>query len=99
MLQKRYPEPNTLRADRALQEYVPSLTAQHIRSVVTSAKVIFDNHLRVVKHALGTHTQVSRMRGGKLVAKCEISIASVFIDAPAAFLNMIVVHELAHSQP
>ena len=36
------------------------------------------------------------MHGGNLVAKREIRIASVFIDAPAAFLKMIVVHELAH---
>ncbi|TAG00577.1 MAG: M48 family peptidase [Betaproteobacteria bacterium] len=59
-------------------------------------QVQFDNHLQVAKHALGTHTQVSRVHGAKLVAKREIRIASVFIDAPAAFLKMIVAHELAH---
>ena len=96
VLQKRYSEPNAVRTDRALQEYVLSLKAQHMKSAVTPGKVIFDNHLQVVKHALGTHTQVSRVHGGKLVAKREIRIASVFIDAPAAFLKMIVVHELAH---
>jgi predicted metal-dependent hydrolase len=96
MLQKRYPEPNTVRTDKALQEFTLSLKAQHMKSAVTPAKVIFDNHLQVVKHALGTHTQVSRVHGSKLVAKREIRIASVFIDAPAAFLQMIVVHELAH---
>ena len=96
VLQKRYPEPNTVRTDKALQEYTLGLKAQHMKSAVTPGKVIFDNHLQVVKHALGTHTQVSRVHGGKLVAKREIRIASVFIDAPAAFLKMIVVHELAH---
>ena len=100
VLQKRYPEPNAVRTDRALQEYVLSLKAQHMKSAVTPAKVIFDNHLQVGKHAavgtLGTHTQVSRVHGSKLVAKREIRIASVYIDAPAAFLKMIVVHELAH---
>ena len=100
VLQKRYPDPNLVRTDKALQEYVFSLKAQHMKSAVTPAKVIFDNHLQVGKHAavgtLGTHTQVSRVHGGKLVAKREIRIASVFIDAPAAFLKMIVVHELAH---
>ena len=74
-LQKRHPEPNTVRTDRALQEYVLSLKAQHMKSAVTPAKVIFDNHLQVVKHALGTHTQVSRVHGGKLVAKREIRTA------------------------
>ena len=100
VLQKRYPDPNLVRTDKALQEYVFSLKAQHMMSAVTPAKVIFDDHLQVGTHAavgtLGTHTQVSRVHGGKLVAKREIRIASVFINAPAAFLKMIVVHELAH---
>ena len=29
MLQKRYPEPNTVRTDKALQEFTLSLKAQH----------------------------------------------------------------------
>ena len=100
VLQKRYPEANTVRTDKALQAYTLALKAKHMKSAATPTKVIFDNHLQVVKHAavgtLGTHTQVSRVHGGGLVAKWEIRIASVFIDAPAAFLKMIVVHELAH---
>jgi predicted metal-dependent hydrolase len=36
------------------------------------------------------------VQGGKLKAKREIRIAAVFKDAPADFLRMIVVHELAH---
>jgi predicted metal-dependent hydrolase len=39
---------------------------------------------------------VSRVQGNKLKAKREIRVAAVFRDAPAAFLRMIVVHELAH---
>ena len=100
VLQKRYLEPNMVRTDKALQAYVLTLKSQHMKSAVTPAKVIFDNHLQVGKHAavgtLGTHTQVSRVHGGKLVSKRVIRIASVFIDAHAAFLKMIVVHELAH---
>lgn len=96
MLQKRYPEANTVRTDKALQAYALALKSQFMKSAVTPSKVVFDNHLQVVKHALGTHTQVSRVHGAKLVAKREIRIASVFIDAPAAFLKMIVAHELAH---
>ena len=49
-----------------------------------------------VRNALGTHTTVSRVQGNRLKAKREIRIASLFKDAPAAFLKMIVVHELAH---
>ena len=56
----------------------------------------YDNHLHVLRNALGTHTAVSRVQGRSLKAKREIRIASLFQDAPAAFLKMIVVHELAH---
>ena len=45
---------------------------------------------------LGTNTFVSRVQGGKLKANNEIRIATLFRDAPEAFLRMIVVHELAH---
>ena len=96
VLQKRYPEANSVRTDAALREYTLALKSDHMKSAVTPAKVVFDNRLQVIRHALGTHTQISRLQGTKLVAKREIRIASVFIDAPAAFLKMIVVHELAH---
>jgi len=36
------------------------------------------------------------VQGGKLKAKNEIRIASVFKRAPLEFLRMITVHELAH---
>ena len=52
--------------------------------------------LHLLKNVLGTHSAVSRVQGGQLKAKREIRIASVFKDAPADFLRMIVVHELAH---
>jgi len=58
--------------------------------------VAYDNQLHVVHNALGTHTAVSRVQGNRLKAKREIRVASLFKDAPAAFLRMIVVHELAH---
>jgi hypothetical protein len=58
--------------------------------------VVFDNRLQVVRHALGTHSTIARVQGGKLKAKAEIRIASVFHDMPPEFLRMIVVHELAH---
>ncbi|MEQ1594594.1 MAG: M48 family metallopeptidase [Casimicrobium sp.] len=96
VLQKRYPDANTVRTDRALQDYTLALKTQYMKSAITPSKVVFDNRLQVMKHALGTHTQISRVHGSKLVAKREIRIASVFIDAPAAFLKMIVAHELAH---
>lgn len=96
VLQKRYPEASSVRTDAALRDYTLSLKSEYMKSAITPSKVVFDNRLQVMRHALGTHTQISRLQGAKLVAKREIRIASVFIDAPAAFLKMIVVHELAH---
>ena len=58
--------------------------------------MIYDSKLQVAKHALGTHTAISRVQGDRLKASREIRIATVFRDAPAEFLKMIVVHELAH---
>ena len=55
-----------------------------------------DNKLKVIQHALGTHTTVSRVQGNQLKAKREIRVATLFKEAPADFLRMIVVHELAH---
>ena len=76
--------------------YVQALKDRHLRQSVPLGKVIYDGKLQVMKHALGTHTSISRAHGGKLKASREIRIASVFRDAPADFLKMIVVHELAH---
>lgn len=36
------------------------------------------------------------MQGGRLKSKNEIRISTLFKNTPLAFLNMIVVHELAH---
>lgn len=92
----RYPEAHAVRSDRALVDYVGELKAKHLRSAPPLAKVMFDPRLQVLQQALGTHTMVSRVQGRQLKAKREIRIARLFIDAPAAFLRMIVVHELAH---
>jgi hypothetical protein len=93
---RRHPEPSTIRNERALYEYVCEMKARHMRSAPPLAKVVFDPKLHVVRNALGTHTTVSRVQGGQLKAKREIRIAALFKDAPANFLRMIVVHELAH---
>ena len=96
MLARRYPEAHAVRTDRALWDYVQELKASHLRSSEPLAKVQYDPQIRLLQHALGTHRMVSRVQGGRLKAKREIRIASLFRDAPAAFLRMIAVHELAH---
>ena len=96
LLADRYAEPHAVRNDGQLYDYVQALKERHMRKAVPLGKVLYDGKLQVMKHALGTHTTVSRVQGGKLKASREIRIASVFRDAPADFLKIIVVHELAH---
>jgi predicted metal-dependent hydrolase len=95
-LARRYPEMHELRTDRALYGYVSDIKNRYLRNAEPLAKVAYDNKLHPIRHALGTHTTVSRVQGNKLKAKREIRVASLFREAPAPFLKMIVVHELAH---
>lgn len=96
LLADKYAEPHAVRNDGQLYDYVQALKERHMRKAVPLGKVLYDGKLQVMKHALGTHTSISRVQGGRLKASREIRIASVFRDAPAEFLKMIVVHELAH---
>ena len=95
-LAEKYGESHAIRNDGQLYEYVQALKERHMRSAVPLGKVIYDSKLQVMKHALGTHTSISRVQGGRLKASREVRIATVFRDAPADFLKMIVVHELSH---
>ena len=95
-LRQRYPEVHEVRSERALLEYVTELKREFMRSAPPLAKVAWDPKLHILRNALGTHTAVSRVQGTQLKAKREIRIASLFKEAPAPFLKMIVVHELAH---
>ena len=96
MLSDKYGDSHTVRSDALLRDYVQALKDRHLRKSVPLGKVIYDSKLQVMKHALGTQTRISRIQGDRLKASREIRIATVFRDAPAAFLRMIVVHELAH---
>src|SRR5664279_2490647 len=93
---RRYPEGHEVNTDRALYDYVGELKSRFLRSAPPLAKVQYDQKLHIVRNALGTHTTVSRVQGNRLKAKREIRVASLFKQAPAPFLKMIVVHELAH---
>ena len=96
ILGEKYGQMHTVRNDRQLYEYTLAMKERFLRKAAALDKVVYDNKLHVVKHALGTHTTVSRVQGSRLKASREIRIATVFRDAPAEFLKMIVVHELAH---
>jgi len=95
-LARRHGEGHTVRTDRQLYDYTQQIKERYLRSAQPLHKVIYDAKLQVLRHALGTHTAVSRVQGARLKASREIRIATVFRQAPAEFLRMIVVHELAH---
>ena len=95
-LAKKYPHTHDVQTDRALYEYCAELKREHLRNAEQIDKVTYDSKLDVVRHALGLHTSISRVQGGKLKAKKEIRVASLFKSAAPEFLKMIVVHELAH---
>lgn len=95
-ISQKYPDRHEVQTDKALYQYVSELKKKFLKNAPQVDKVLFDNKLDTVRRALGTNTAVSRIQGAKLVAKKEIRVASLFKNAPADFLNMIVVHELAH---
>jgi len=96
VLKKRYPESHDITTDKALYHYTQELKNRYLRNAAPVNKVMYDSKIHVLNNALGLHTAVSRVQGGKLKAKAEIRVATVFRDVPEAFLRMIVVHELAH---
>lgn len=96
LLLRKYPQAHGVRTDKALYHYTTELKNRYLRNADAINKVLFDNKIHVVRNALGLHTSVSRVQGGKLAAKHEIRVAAMFKQAPDEFLRMIVVHELAH---
>lgn len=96
VIAQKYPKVHEVRTDRALYDFTVAIKNEFMRTSQPLSRVVYDGRIHVINNALGTHTFVSRVQGGKLKAKHEIRIASVFREAPEEFLKMIVVHELAH---
>lgn len=97
LLARKYPPAaHEVRSDKALFDYTQDLKARFMRNAAPLDKVVFDAKLKVIQHALGTHTRAPQQQGAKTKMRREIRIASLFRDAPEPFLKMIVVHELAH---
>ncbi|WP_413698638.1 M48 family metallopeptidase [Psychromonas sp. KJ10-10] len=95
-LLNKYPQAHSIMSEKALYDYVLDIKKRFIKQSAPISKVSYDAKIQLLKHALGTHTYVSRVQGNKLKAKQEIRIATLFKQAPQAMLDMIVVHELAH---
>lgn len=94
-LKKKYKEVHTHNSDKTLYSYTMDLKNQYFKKYQLS-KVIYDGKINVIDNALGMHTFISRVQGNKLKAKNEIRVATLFKKVPKEFLEMIVVHELAH---
>ena len=94
--EKRYPENHTIKSEKALFEYTMALKNRYMKKTAPLSKVLYDNKIHLINNALGLHTYANKAHGGKIKAKNEIRIASVFKNAPEPLLRMLVVHELAH---
>jgi predicted metal-dependent hydrolase len=92
----KYPTVGEINTDKQLRDYVLSIKNTFLKKSAPLSKIAFDPKIHVVNHALGLHTYVSRIQGGKLKAKNELRVSTLFKNVPDPFLRMIVVHELAH---
>ncbi len=92
----KYPNSHNITSDKALFTYITDMKNSYIKKSQPLTKTLYDGKINVIHNALGTHHFISRVQGSKLKAKNEIRIASMFKSVPQEFLQMIVVHELAH---
>lgn len=83
-------------SDKALYDYAIELKNRYLRNTAPLMRVRYDSKLNVIRQTLGLNSHIARVQGSKLKTRAEIQIASLFRDAPAPFLRMIMVHELAH---
>ena len=95
-LRGKYPERHQYNNDDSLYQFTLDIKDRYLKRSKPLSKALYVDRLDTVINALGTHTRISLSHGGKLKSKNEIRIASVFKNTPAEFLQMIVVHELAH---
>ena len=95
-LRERYPTPHEINSNKLLRAYTNEIKATYLRSSQRLSKVCFDDKLHLVQHASGTQSFISLAHGGKLKARRELRVSSLFKRGPEPLLRMIVVHELAH---
>jgi predicted metal-dependent hydrolase len=95
-LVERHPIRHAIYGDHELREYVMEIKNHYMKKSSPLSKIIYDDKIHVINNALGLHTYVSRVQGGKLKSKNELRVSTVFKKASDGMLKMIVVHELAH---
>ncbi|WP_106089793.1 M48 family metallopeptidase [Enhygromyxa salina] len=96
VLAERYPNTHEINNNAALYTYVMARKRADMASSPPLTKVRYCDKISTLSNALGTHTYATRVQGAKLKTKHELRVASIFKQAPPEFLEMIVVHELAH---
>ena len=95
-LKNKYPNAHSINNDKALYNYTLNIKNSYLKKSAPLSKVLYDGKIHVINNALGMHTFASRVQGSKLKSKNEIRVATLFKEVPEAFLEMIIVHELAH---
>lgn len=95
-LLSRYPEAHSINSNKLLRTYTNEIKNKYMRSSERLSKVCYDEKLHLIHHALGTQSFVSLAHGGRLKARRELRVSSLFKHCPEPLLKMIVVHELAH---
>lgn len=95
-LLSKYPKPHNISNDKALRSYAMVIKNRHLKKSSPISQVQYDGKIHVINNALGLHSYRSRVQGSKLKSKNSIRISATFKKSPVEFLNMIVVHELAH---
>ena len=95
-LLNKYPKPHNISNDKALRSYAMAIKNRYLKKSAPLSQVQYDGKIHVINNALGLHSYTSRVQGSKLKSKNSIRISASFKKSPEEFLNMIVVHELAH---
>ena len=95
-LLRKYPKSHDVKNDKNLFNYTMDIKNEYMKKSAPLSKTLYDGKINVIHNALGTHHFISRVQGSKLKAKNEIRVSSMFKKVPEDFLEMIVVHELAH---
>ena len=96
MLAERYPSPHEIQSNAALYRFAMAIKRAKMTSSKPLSKVRYCDKISTLNNALGLHTYATRVQGAKVRTKHELRVASVFKRGPLEFLEMIVVHELAH---
>lgn len=92
----RYPQSHHIKSDKMLFNYVKELKSYYMKRAKPLHRVYFSDSVEQVYNALGFNRTNRVVQGRKAKVRNEIVIASLFKNAPEEFLEMIVIHELAH---